>query len=669
MGNICQIDATNAGASYALTDGTDVPSSALTIGTGDNANLAYGLPLFPAIGSARAGISNTDKFGTLLDFEITILFSRTKFHASYTFLMGVLGPAIAFNLPADVTFANPSPDSGEVAAALYNQNVIAGFGIGLGAGAGFSLLQQFYLPENWYSPWKFAWKTALNLNLQFNVDIIAVLLLLIQKVLGPKFNLAKAVGTTEKNFQKYLKNALVAVSPFTFWGNSAGFGPDSTTTVTPKWVLPIDFLSFVPPFQAFTRLANKINTRVQLGTQFVVMMPVTLALDSFDVTGGQNNPKGVARYGPITYNNTTAKAKGSAFVPGSTVTRLTTNVTYSTSFTIALQFFMQFEICKLISKAITTQGVDLLELLHLPRPGTAPIPGSVSTNPQSGCVLIPQMTMSFMSSELDPAYNLPVNTVVTELAAKGAIFLSDPWQGQQPAKVNIEIKPAVPDFPEVAYINPGETFVTFEYTFHNSPIPTGDPNHPDSTASPSRTSSSASYLVTASVPPNEAQPCADWQVTAPVMVQNRAITTGFQDGTLGDGPPDNAGSGGAKLNVDQTKYPGKAVASFVLAKYQFPYPPGGKPAGNVEMKMYLLDADKNPHNGSNVTVTFDSGATANLSSPATVTVPLAIPGNTFRLEWRSTGPETKYSSLFFLILDAGFTYGQSVFWLNVWNWS
>ena len=117
------------------------------------------------------------------------------------------------------------------------------------------------------------------------------------------------------------------------------------------------------------------------------------------------------------------------------------------------------------------------------------------------------------------------------------------------------------------------------------------------------------------------------------------------------------------MNADQTKNPGKAVASSVIAKYQFPYPPGAKEASEVVMKLYLLDADKNPHNGSNVQVTFDSGAKANLSSPATVKVPLATDGNTFEVEWLSTGPETNYSSPFFLVLDAGGTYGQSVFGL------
>ncbi|MBV8070141.1 MAG: hypothetical protein JO270_09575 [Acidobacteriaceae bacterium] len=642
----------------------------ITIGTGDNSNLAYGLPLFPSVGSARAGISNTDKFGTLLDFEITILFSRTKCHASYTFLMGVLGPAIAFNLPADVTFTNPnpSPNEGQVAATLHDQNVVAGFGVGLGAGAGFSLLQQFYLPEKWSSPWKLAWQTVLNLNVQFNVDVITVLLFLILKLIGSKYNLHETVGTTKAKFQKYLSNSIVAASPFNFWGNSAGFGPNRTTTATPRWVLPIDFLSFVPPFKAFNKLANKINCMAQCGTEFVVMMPVTLSLNSFDVTGGGKDPKGVARYEPITYDNTTAKAPGPPFNVGSTVTRFTTNVTYSTSFTIALQFYFELDICKLVSKVVTTQGLDLLELMHIPRPSTGPISGSVSANPQKNCVLIPQMTMSFMTSELDPHYPLPINTVVTDLPAKGTIYLSNAWQGAQDATVNLEITPAVAGFPKVVYIKPGESSQTFEYTFINGPIPTGDPNDPDSTVSPSDTSPFTTYLVRANAPPSTTEPCDDWEVTAPVMVQNRAISTGFQDGTRGAGPPNNV-DGGAQLNADQTKSPYTKVENFAIAKYQFPYPPGGKAPAEVEMKLYLLDADKNPHNGSDVSVTFDSGAMVNLSRPATVKVPLAIPGNTFTVKWLSKGPETNYSSLFFLVLDAGGIYGQSEFWLHVWNWS
>ena len=97
------------------------------------------------------------------------------------------------------------------------------------------------------------------------------------------------------------------------------------------------------------------------------------------------------------------------------------------------------------------------------------------------------------------------------------------------------------------------------------------------------------------------------------MVLSWAIGTGFQAGTPGDADLPIMSSAAAQLNADQTKYPGKAVASFVVAKYQFPYSSGAKPAGNVEMKMYPFDALKNPHNGSNIAVTFYFGATTHSS--------------------------------------------------------
>jgi hypothetical protein len=333
---------------------------------------------------------------------------------------------------------------------------------------------------------------------------------------------------------------------------------------------------------------------------------------------------------------------------------------------------MHATIVKLIDKAVTTQGLDLLELMHIPRPTTGPISGSVSASPQKNCVLIPQMTMSFMSSELDPHYNLPLNTVVTDLPAKGAIYLSHAWQGAQDAMVNLEITPAVAGFPKVVYIKPGQSSQTFEYTFLNGPIPTGDPNNPDSTVSPSDTSPFTTYLVKASVPPSTTEPCDDWEVTAPVTVQNRVLFVGFYEGTQASGPaaPPYNQSGAAELNADQSKSPYTKVAKTVEVKCEFPYPVAANEQ-EVEIKMYLLDADRNPHNGSDVLVTFDS-ATVNLSRPATVKVLLAklgSAGTTFTLEWRSTGPETNYSSLFFLVLDAGGTYGQAEFWLHVWNWS
>jgi hypothetical protein len=645
----------------------------LTIGTGDGTNLAYGLPLFPVMGTARAGISNSGRSSPILDFEITILFSRTKFHSYYVYLMGVLGPAIAFDLPATVTLSNLTEGQGQVAAALKpNQQMLAGFGFGLAVGAGLSLKQQFYLPDKWYSPWKASWKDALDLSIEFNIDVITILLGLISYLLGKQVEVKKIEAEKAKNFEKYLKNGSAAAQAFSFFGmnNGRGFGPDKSVTATAQFVIPIDFFSFIPILKQFNRLLDKIIARVQFGTQFRVLMPVTLTLDSFDVTNGQGTGT-TAKYGPITYNNATAVAKGPPFAANAEPKRLTTNVTYTTSFTIALDFCFHIAICKLLDRNIVLYSLDLLDLMRLPKPSVT-VPGSVSTDLRNGCVLLPQMTMTFLSGP-DPHYPLPDNTVVTDIDFKGIISLGAPWQGSNDAVCKIETNPEIEGFPKSVKFPTGSSSEAFSFKFSNARIPSGDPNNPGSTISPSATSPYATYLVRASLPPDPAQPCLDWEVTVPVTVLNRTLFVGFYQGTQAKGPPYNETAGGAELNADPSKATGdKEVATYVRAKYEFPYAPDVNEANDVEIKMYLLDADRKPHNGSDVPVLFDSGAMANLSSPATVKVPLALFGNggtTFRLEWRSKGPETNYSSLFYLVLDAGGIYGQAEFWLHVWNWS
>ncbi|MBV8069159.1 MAG: hypothetical protein JO270_04590 [Acidobacteriaceae bacterium] len=645
------------------------------IGTGDGTNLAYGLPLFPVIGTARAGISNTSLSGPILDFELLVLFSRFKLHSYWIYLMGVLGPSIAFDLPASVLLSNLPSGEGQVQATLYSdQEILAGFGCGLAAGAGFSLAQQFYLPDKWYSPWKGSWKNALNLNVEFNIDVIQVLLYLIQALLGSKAEAKKIPADKAKKFDKYLTVGTVAAQAFSFFGGNNGkrFGPDKDVTATAQFVIPIDFFSFIPILKAFNKGLNKIVGSIQFGTQFRVLMPVTLTLDSFEVTSQDKTGKDIsATYKPITYSGSVATAKGPSFPGTADPKRLTTHVTYTTAFTIALEFCFRITICKLLDRNIVLYSLDLLELMRLPRPSVT-VAGSVSTDLLTGCALLPQMTLTFMSGP-DPHYPLPDNTVVTDVKFKAFIVFGAPWEGKDNVDCMIETNPEIKGFPTSVKVRTGASDASFEYMFENGRIPTGDPNNPDSTAPPSATAPYATYVVRASLPPDPSQPCLDWEVTVPVTVLNRSLFTGFYDGTQAMGPPYNEAAGGAELNADPSKATGGAkVATYVVAKYEFPYAPGSTQANQVDINMYLLDADRNLHKGSDVAVTFDSGATANLSSPATVKVPLAMlgsAGTTFRLEWRSKGPETNYSSLFFLVLNGGGIYGQSEFWLHVWNWS
>src|SRR5215469_15880236 len=88
----------------------------IPIGTSQDAlNLADGLPLFPKIGTARAGITNTSRSSPLADGSVTVLAFRTKVSAYYDFLMGIIGPAVSFKFPSNqVALINSATGGGEV---------------------------------------------------------------------------------------------------------------------------------------------------------------------------------------------------------------------------------------------------------------------------------------------------------------------------------------------------------------------------------------------------------------------------------------------------------------------------------------------------------------------------------------------------------------------------
>ncbi len=642
----------------------------IPIGTGNNGDLASGLPLFPVLGTARAGISNTDRSNTLVDFELTILFSRTKFHSYYGFLLGVLGPAVAFEIPGtQVALSNPVPGGGGLVTAVLgsNQQMIAGLSVGVVVGAGFTVTQQFYLPERWYSPWKFSWRTAFELSYFFAVDFIKLLFKLIQLLINrgvSKGYLNKATGT---KLTKYLKYAGGIAEAFNFIDfTHQGFGPANSLTVTPTFTIPIDLVSAISGLGNFVRRLSAIVGELQFGPQFEVRMPVTLALDSFVTKGGQGVGS-TAEYGPISYQGSTATAPGPLAFQTDAST-FTTNVTYSTGFTVALSFFFKVKVCKLFDVGKTIGSLDLLRLLNLPVPPHE-VAGSVSSNVQSGCILIPQMTIRFVSGDSDPNFPPQLNTVVTEVPFLTTVELDEAWAGPNNTTVAIAIEPAAAGFPSSATINRGEKQVSVKYTFGNKCITSGNSKGPPTSMPPNAISPYQSYLVRATIDSDNAQPCDDWEITAPLKVQNRTLVMTLGHGAGGEGPAYQPEAGG-QINADKTKEP-LDIPDVLQVKYFFPYPPG-VPPGLASVKLSLLTAERTPHLGSQVRITFDSGVVANLAQPVTVAVPLAVSSSssrTFTVEWLSKGPDVNYSSLFILVMNAGCQFGEAEFWLSVWNWS
>jgi hypothetical protein len=175
------------------------------------------------------------------------------------------------------------------------------------------------------------------------------------------------------------------------------------------------------------------------------------------------------------------------------------------------------------------------------------------------------------------------------------------------------------------------------------------------------------YTVTASIEALASTPCAEFQVVMPLNVNNRYIRC--QRGTFatpGSAPPWDLLAG---ASIDPAT---KKALSFAAVSCWFPYAPRQDPAA-IRITFTLLDEERLPHSGSNVEVS-SGGASAKLSPSAiltlTPTMAFHSSGNLV-IRWlsKATPPYNNYSNRFFLIVDAGPAYGQTEFWLDVWDWS
>ena len=635
-----------------------------TSGAGGELPLAEGLPLFPKLGAARAGTSASSQYHELYDVGSTVLFWRFKSSAYYEFFMGLVGPAVAFRFGADVTLSNVGSGGAVTVSNLKDQEMIAGLEAGLAVGGGISIKQDLYLPSSWYSPWKFTWKTVLDLTVGFEINLLALFFELVSYLLtqGAADGLWKK--STTNPFAK-LSNRLSEAEVLLGSSNNE-IGPnDHSLRATAGFTFPVDLVDAVPVLGKFVKLLEKIKADLSCGPSIGLGIPVDLSLQKFRVEGGLADGNKTADYDSLSYTDTGVVATGPVpFSNTANATKLTTFVSYTSSFTILLSFSINISVCKLFSLGVAVPSLDLLNLLGLPRPSLPAVPGDVSTDLTKPpyCVLIPLMTISFSP----PTGQDDIRAGVVFL---GTVSLDDTWQDPS-TNVALTIDPPAPDFPSSVPLEKGASVAQFLYTFPNRCLPSGDPEDPTSTLAPTPIAPYSTYSVKASIP-SASSGCRVYEVTGALKVLNNVIIVKLLQGVAGDAPDWNEGAG-AQLNGDPTQAP-LDVPNYVVCEYVFNYPNGQAP-GSATVKLALYDDQRRPHVTSTVRISFSSGASATISAAnPTPAVSVPIPPNTapgsFRVEWLSPGSHVNYSTRFYLTMDAGCAYGRTEFWLNVWNWS
>lgn len=639
------------------------PPVTIPIGTSDPLDLTQGLPLFPGLGTARAGLAASSRSYKLFEVPILIVCTRLKIAAYAGYAFGVVGPAIAFLSRRVSVVRDNIPGGGQLTLTFEDGlRMDAGAFVGAYVTGGVSGALQVYLPKPWYKFWAFTWVTAFNFEKDFRIDLLDLMFTLINYLLRQRPN-----GTSfTKDTQNRLRETKLDLQGFGMAGSSTGVTPN--LTATPGVTAVLNFANYVPKLREINLALAKIGGEISFGPTSHFQYPVTFNFTGFTVTGGIEGADEATYQTGVQYRNgNQVTARGDKqFNTRENPTLFTTLVKYETSVRLAISIHAHVKVAKFFCLGVNTPSVDLTNLLYrIPeRNRSVEVPNSVTTEVGGGCVLVPNMSLGFRGPS-GPE-------ILTGEVARGTVTLRG-FQPTSDANVSLEIQPPAATFPSSVTISAGSRSVDFPFVFQNQCMLTGNRDNPNETAPPSAIAPLQSFRVRAMLTKPPEGSCSDFQAESPLSITNRFIRCQvFRGFNRGISPPwDEFAS--AKLIADVDNPDAPDGSSRVPAVLWFPYV-ANEQQQPVPVTFTLLDENRDPYLRSDVELVV--GVESKVLAPSCTfdvtlltqtQVPTANPS--FSIYWRSKGRETGYSNRFYLLVNAGCQYGQSEFWLDVYNWS
>jgi hypothetical protein len=256
-----------------------------TLGTSDPVNICKGFALFPQIGTLRAGVQLGNTTGTIFNVPSTNLLAfRFALNASYSFFLGVCGPAYGIRFDADGSY-----DNNTISLQVANDQTAAGLIFGLTFGVGFSAtldkLQIRWIQDGWKSRLAASFEPALNINFDFKIDAVALVL---EQILGKlsKGNNSKVVNGISKAGD-VLPSLLGSYSIYGSESNAIG-STRGKVTVSPTVDLPINIvalLKLIPKVGAAIAAIEAAAFQISAGPVFSLVVPVDIQINSFQVDG------------------------------------------------------------------------------------------------------------------------------------------------------------------------------------------------------------------------------------------------------------------------------------------------------------------------------------------------------------------------------------------------
>jgi hypothetical protein len=637
----------------------------IPIGTSDPVDICNGLPLFPGLGTARVGATASQKYDKILDVSATIAITRLKISIFHTWGVAICGPAIGFLSPSVDVLRENVGNRGKLELTFHEGlEMEAGLFVGASVGLGISVGMQVYLPKPWYKVWSFAWQDAFTFDLVFSVDLISLLFDLI-KLLLSHFSETKIQSDSQNRLRDVLPDLKKTFALVDQVGTST---LTKDMEASPKLTLPFNLANYFAPLKAANDRLSKIGGEISFGPSVHLQFPVTFNFSAFTIEGGLAGDATSATYGPVDYKpgNQVEASGPTGFNLGRDPAKVISHVKYRTGFGLGISAHFKVAVAKFFSFEQNSRSLDLSYLLTRSGQRIAEVENEVSTNVKGGCVLEPNMTLVF-SGPAGKGSNF-----VTGQPVRGEINLPG-FKAPPNTAVGITIDPPVAGFPSEVKISEGGRTGSFNFTFQNGCLATGALTNPAQTAPPGPVTPVQSYIVRASLPTTSDDVCTSHEVEMPLNITQRVIRCQRTSAAAPGPAPTWDRLAGASINADLSRPVDKVKFDSAQFSLWFPYVSGETPV-TVPVTFTLLDENRQPYARSNVLILSLQGLSPTLLKPSAKGnvllpgTPNSIGGGV-TLFWKSKGPVTGYSNRFYLIVDAGCKYGQTEFWLDVWNWS
>lgn len=340
-----------------------VPNTLLA--TSNPVDICRGFALFPALGTARAGVSTAAPFNRVIDIDrIEAVVFAFSLGVGFGVQIGMCGPAYGIAMTVDA-FYNEASASVGIQRDQTSAGFFFGFSVRVEITGGLEALEGIeWSGDRWASSPVARWSSALDIDLAFEIDLISLILSFIVGRLGEDSRTGTVIDTA---------NTVLPITGQTFslldTARNEINSSQGRYTVSPRIDIPINIATLVArssaPLKAALKALEKTGSEIAFGPQISIIFPIDFWIAGFEIDTAQyyTNP----RWGDIGV----VLSRTGGRVPA-VPRRITVAIRHTAGARIGLAvgIFFNFTFFKVFSAGATWQ-IELPNLLNLnPSPRT-----------------------------------------------------------------------------------------------------------------------------------------------------------------------------------------------------------------------------------------------------------------------------------------------------------